>query len=159
MAPEAQNSLVGLYVPSGWGTYGIPCSACCRLNPALNKQTRMDGWMAIHEMLVTEKNADFKWYQKRIGWNALKVPYYEKHIFSGVYMYKLVLPELTPRMRKTNESCIMSAVHPLVKQLFRFSSCGYATKGEMFVGWPPLRDNRRYLRGKLAVFRNAVAQS
>ena len=23
----------------------------------------------------------------------LKVPYYEKHIFSGVYIYKLVLPE------------------------------------------------------------------
>ena len=46
--------------------------------------------------------------------NILKVPYYEKKVFSGVYMYKLSLP--TPRIRKANKSFIVSAAHPLVKQ-------------------------------------------
>ena len=51
----------------------------------------------------------------------------------------------TPRMRKANESCILSAAHPLVKRdsniLFRFSSCPYVTTGEIFIGRPPLCKN------------------
>ena len=68
-----------------------------------------------------------------------------KKMFSLVSTYiswsSLSLP--SPRMRKANESCMVSAAHPLIKwrsyRLFRFSSCHYVTKGEMFVGWPPLR--------------------
>ena len=35
----------------------------------------------------------------------LKVPYYEKHVFSGLYIYKLVLPE---PVNSQNESCMVS---------------------------------------------------
>ena len=60
------------------------------------------------------------------------------------------------RMRKANKSCMVSAVHPLVKRgsyrLFRFSSCRYVMKGEIFIGRPPLCKNTppspwRYPRG------------
>ena len=79
---------------------------------------------------------------------TLKVPYYEKHVFSSLdNLSSLSLP--TPRMRKTNKSCMVSAAHPLVRGrsywLFRFSSCCYVTKGEMFIDRPPLRDDRRYV--------------
>ena len=65
----------------------------------------------------------------------LKVPYYEKHVFSGLYIYKLVLLPI-PRMRKTSDSCMVSAAHPLVTQrsyrLFRFCSFHYITKRSHF---------------------------
>ena len=74
----------------------------------------------------------------------VKVQYYE-NAFSLVPTYinwsSLSLP--TPRMRKANKSCIVSAAHPLVKRgsygLFRFSSCCYITTEEIFIDWPPLR--------------------
>ena len=57
----------------------------------------------------------------------------------------------TPRMRKTSDSCMVSAAHPLVKRhsyrLFRFSSFHYVTKGVIFIDRPPLRGDRRYHRG------------
>ena len=33
----------------------------------------------------------------------LKVPYYEKHIFSGLYIYKLVLPEPANSQNEENK--------------------------------------------------------
>ncbi len=30
----------------GRGTSGLPCSACCHRNPALDKQQKMDGWIS-----------------------------------------------------------------------------------------------------------------
>ena len=57
----------------------------------------------------------------------------------------------TPRMRKANDSCMVSAAHPLVKRrsyrLFRFSSCCYILKGDIYIERPPLRGDRRYPRG------------
>ena len=78
----------------------------------------------------------------------------------------------TPRMRKASNSFMVSAGHPLVKRcsyrLFRFSSFHYV----IYIGWPPLRGDRRYPRGasilkvkfgvsngKITVFCNVVAQS
>ena len=99
-----------------------------------------------------------------------------KNMFSLVSTYiswsSLNLP--TPRMRKTNESCMVSAAHPLVKRgsyrLFRFSSFRYVMHGVIFISRPPLRGDRRYLLGgvfipevkfgvsssKIAVFRNVI---
>ena len=76
-----------------------------------------------------------------------------KNTFSLVSTYidwsSLSLP--TPRMRKTSNSCMVSAAHPLVKRhsyrLFRFSSFHYVTKGVIYIDRPPLHGDRRYLRG------------
>ena len=87
-----------------------------------------------------------------------------------ISLSSLSLP--SPKMRKANESCMVSA---LVKQssygLFRFSSCRYVTKGEIFIGRPPLRENTNIREGafipegkfavssgKMAMFHNVVAQ-
>ena len=74
----------------------------------------------------------------------------------------------TPRMRKANDSCMVSAAHPLVKRhpysLLRFSSFHYITKEVVFIGRPPLRSDRReggvhsqaevcVSSGKIAAFR------
>ena len=57
----------------------------------------------------------------------------------------------TPTMRKTSESCIVSAAHLLVKlrsdRLFRFSSFSYVTKGVIIICRPPLCCDGRYPRG------------
>lgn len=76
-----------------------------------------------------------------------------KNTFSLVSTYmswsSLSLPTL--RMRKTSESCTVSAAHPPVKRhsyrLLRFSSFRYITKGVIFIGRPPLRSDKRYPRG------------
>ena len=75
-----------------------------------------------------------------------------KNMFSLVSTYincSLSLP--TPRLKKTSDSCMVSAAHPLVtrhsNRLFRFSSCHYATKGVIIIGRPPLCGDRKYLRG------------
>ena len=70
-----------------------------------------------------------------------------KNTFSLVSAYinwsSLSLP--APRMRKANESCMVSAAQPLVNlrsyRLFRFSSFHYVMTGEMFIGRPPLCEN------------------
>ena len=73
----------------------------------------------------------------------LKVPYH-KNKFSLVSTY------ITPRMRKTSNSCMVSAAHPLVTQcsymLFRICSFRYVKKGVIIIGRPPLPGDRRYLR-------------
>ena len=57
----------------------------------------------------------------------------------------------TPRMRKANKFCMVSAAHPLVKRhsyrLFRFISFRCVTRGEVLIGRPALPDDRRYPRG------------
>ena len=76
-----------------------------------------------------------------------------KNTFSLVSTYiswsSLSLP--TPRMKKLKKSCMVSAAHPLVTRrsyrLFRICSCRYVTKGVIIIGQPPLRGDRRYLRG------------
>ena len=85
-----------------------------------------------------------------------------KNTFSLVSTYinwsSLSLP--TPRMRKTSNSCMVSAVHPLVKQrsyrLLRFSSFCYVTKGVIFIDWPPLRGDRRYPKGRSSIRLSSV---
>ena len=95
-------------------------------------------------------------------------------VSTSINWSSLSLP--TPRMRKANKSCMVSAAHPLVTRrcyrLFRFSSLRYVMKGGMFISQPPLRNDRRYLRGecpsprwssvgpvvKIALFRNIVAR-
>ena len=67
-----------------------------------------------------------------------------KNRFSLVSTYiswsSLSLP--TPRMRKTSDSCMVSAAHPLVTRrsyrLFRFSSFCYVMKGVIIIDRPPL---------------------
>ena len=53
----------------------------------------------------------------------------------------------TPRMRKTSDSCMASAAHPLVTwhsyRLFRI--CSFTPV--IIIGRPPLHGNRRYPRG------------
>ena len=53
----------------------------------------------------------------------------------------------TPRMRKANNSCMVSAAHPLVTRrsyrLFRFSSFPYVTKGVIYIVRPPLHGDIR----------------
>ena len=102
-----------------------------------------------------------------------------KNTFSLMSTYiswsSLSLP--TPRMRKTSDSCMVSAAHPLVKQgsyrLFRFSSFRYVTKGVIIIDRPPLCSDMRFPKtgafipevkfgvsnGKIAVFNNVVTQS
>ena len=80
----------------------------------------------------------------------LKVPYHEKHVFSGLCIYKLVLPE--PANSKNEESKrllhgLCSSPTGKTKKLFRFSSFRYITKGVIYIGRPPLRSDRRYPRG------------
>ena len=52
------------------------------------------------------------------------VPYHEKHVFSGLYINWSSLSLPAPRVRKANNSCMVSAAHPLVKwrshRLFSF---------------------------------------
>ena len=48
-----------------------------------------------------------------LSFSFLKVPYYEKHVFSGLYIYKVVHPE--PTNSQNEESKQVSAAHPLVK--------------------------------------------
>ena len=43
---------------------------------------------------------------------TLKVPYYEKHIFSGVYVYKLVLPELTNSQNEESKQVLHGLCSP-----------------------------------------------
>ena len=74
-------------------------------------------------------------------------------MFSLVSTYiswsSLSLP--TPRMRKTSESCMVSAAHPLVTRrsyrLFRFCSFHHVMKGVIIIGQHSLSGDRRYLRG------------
>ena len=120
--------------------------------------------------VVGEEIINFSWWR---GWrdDGGRVMTHSK---SSAYINWSSLSLQTPRMRKANESCMVSAARPLVKQhsyrLVRFCSCLYVTKGEMLIGRPPLCDDRRNLRGgrlslfsvsssKIAVFRNVVAQS
>ena len=69
----------------------------------------------------------------------LKVPCHKKTHFSGLYIYKLVLPE--------------PAAQPLVPRssyrLVRICSCPYVTTGVIIIVPPPLSGDRRNLRGKL----------
>ena len=41
--------------------------------------------------------------QKNVKIFHLKVPYYEKHVFSGLYIYKLVLPEPANSQNEENK--------------------------------------------------------
>ena len=84
----------------------------------------------------------------------LKVPYHKKTCFLWSLHIRiswscLSLP--TPRMRKTSESCMVSAAHPLVKlhsyRLFRLCSFRYVMKGVIIIGQRPLSGDRRYQRG------------
>ena len=76
-----------------------------------------------------------------------------KNTFSLVSSYiswsSLNLP--TPTMRKTNDSCVASAAHPMIRQhsyrLFKFSSFRYLTKGVIYIDRPPLHGDRRYMIG------------
>ena len=76
-----------------------------------------------------------------------------KNMFYLVSTYiswsSLSLP--APKMRKTSDSCMVSAAHTLVTRcsyrLFRFSSLCIVTKGVIIIGRPPLRGDRRYPRG------------
>ena len=42
----------------------------------------------------------------------LKVPYYEKHVFSGLYVYKLVLPEPTNSKNEENKRFLHGLCSP-----------------------------------------------
>ena len=76
-----------------------------------------------------------------------------KNTFSLVSTYiswsSLSLP--TPRMRKTSDSWVISAAHPLVTRrsyrLFRICPFPYIKEGVIIIGRPSLRCDRRYLRG------------
>ena len=51
------------------------------------------------------------------GWNmktylTLKVPYYEKHVFSGLYIYKLVLPEPANSQNEENKRFLHGLCSP-----------------------------------------------
>ena len=107
----------------------------------------------------------------------LKVPYYEKHVISGVYMYYLVLPEPATqneeKERVLHRLCSPPTGKMVLLQAVRIRSFCYVTKGVIYIGRSPLRSDRRYLRGgafipelkfgvsrgKIAVLRNVVAQS
>ena len=95
---------------------------------------------------------DCNWEVEQTCQSIIKGPILWKNTFSLVSTYiswsSLSLP--TPRMRKANNSCMVSAAHPLVTRgsytLFRFSSWCYVKTGEIFIGRPPLHSDRRYLR-------------
>ena len=88
-----------------------------------------------------------KWTSSVIEAFKLNVPYHEKHVFSGPYIYKLFRPEPA----KANKSCMVSAAHSLVKRhsyrLFRFSSFRYVMTEVISLGRPPLCYERRSPRG------------
>ena len=44
--------------------------------------------------------------------SGLKVPYYEKHVFSGLYMYKLVLPEPANSQNEENKQFLHGLCSP-----------------------------------------------
>ena len=43
---------------------------------------------------------------------GLKVPYYEKHVFSGLYIYKLVLPEPANSQNEENKRFLHGLCSP-----------------------------------------------
>ena len=49
---------------------------------------------------------------KQLCWLFLKVPYYEKHIFSGLYIYKLVLPEPANSQNEQNKQFLYGLCSP-----------------------------------------------
>ena len=70
-----------------------------------------------------------------------------KNMFSliSTYISWSSLSLQTPRMRKANDSCMVSAAHPLVTWLsVTCSSYNYITKGVIFIGRLPLSDDGIY---------------
>ena len=70
-----------------------------------------------------------------------------KNMFSlfSTYINWSSLSLQTPRMRKANDSCMVSAAHPLVTWLsVTCSSYNYITKGVIFIGRLPLSDDGIY---------------
>ena len=46
---------------------------------------------------------------------TLKVPYYEKQVFSGLYIYKLVPEPVSSQNDQPNDYCIITAAPPTGK--------------------------------------------
>ena len=47
----------------------------------------------------------------------LKVPYYEKHVFSGLYIYKLVLPKPAKSQSEENKRILHGLCSPLTGKM------------------------------------------
>ena len=104
--------------------------------------------------------------KKKLGNNShiLKVPYYDKHIFSGLYIYKLVLHE--PANSQNEES--KQVLHHLCSPPTGKTDLLQAVQIQLLL----LRNDRRDVHrpaihpqvkfsvssGKIAVFCNVVAQ-
>ena len=108
----------------------------------------------------------------------LKVPYYEKHIFSGVYIFKLVLPEPTNSQNEeskqvlpglcsppTGKTALLQAVQIQLFSLRNKRRDVHRPTSSM--QWYELSEKEVFIpevkfsvpSGKIAVFRNVVSQS
>ena len=121
--------------------------SCDIVNPPMIPALIVPAWLNKGETLVSKAMCGVGVYCVQHRWEH----YIMKNMFSLVSTYiswsSLSLP--TPRMRKTSDSCMVSAAHPLVTRrsyrLFRFSSFHYVTKGVIYIDRPPLHDDKRYL--------------
>ena len=102
---------------------------------------------------------------------SLKVPYYEKHVFSGLYIYKLVLPEPSNPQNEeikkvlhglcsppTGNTALLQAVTQQQESLSQADLLCTVIgdiSGGMFI--PEVKFG--VSSGKLAVFRNVIAQN
>ena len=116
----------------------LRCNSLSRGHPHFPQYSKLRRWWSCGNILQSRKKISVMHLAIRVTLrfqegglleSHLNVPYHKKHIFSALYIYKLVLSLPTPRMRKTSDSCMVSAAHPLVTRhsyrLFRF--CSFVT--------------------------------
>ena len=74
----------------------------------------------------------------------LKVPYYEKHVFSGFYIFQLVLPEPANCQNEENKQVLHGLCSPPTGKTVLLQAVQILP---IIIGWPSLHSDRRYLRG------------
>ena len=82
---------------------------------------------------------------------VLKVLYYEKHVFSGLYIYKLVLHEPANSQNEESKQVVHGLCSPPTGKTALLQAVQIQllslTKRVISISRPPLRDDRRYPGG------------
>ena len=82
----------------------------------------------------------------------LKVPYHKKHVFSALYIYKLVLPEPANPLNEENKRVLHGLCSPptgntALLQAVQILLLSLHNERSHYHSRPPLCDDRRYQRG------------
>ena len=103
--------------------------------------------MQITDQCLCDYSPPFHW---ELVW-VLKVPYYEKHVFSGLYIYKLVLPEPANSQNEESRRFLCGLCSPPtgkteLKQAVQIQRLLLCNERSHFHR-PTSSDDRRYPRG------------